>query len=346
MIGLITGYPSNTLEYPVEFANLEFALNGQNQKDFITKKSILQKINLSMLKLMPLLCLSALFSLSAISCAQKTQADDVKGVPAPETGTMNNAEASFGNETTWELVWSDEFDGSGIDTNNWNYQVERAGRFNGEWQRYTNSTENAYVEDGCMVIKAIHTGTAHGMDQYTSARMNTANKHTWQYGKISARIKLPRGKGMWPAFWMLGANINENGGDTPWPQCGEVDILEFYGSRHENVVEANMHYFGKHGHRNMGAVPYTLGKGVFPDDFHVFTLEWDENQLKWFVDNHQYASASITADEFSEFHKPFFILFNIAIGGGPAGPADVTTPFPQHMYIDWVRVYQKSNGNN
>ena len=165
----------------------------------------------------------------------------------------------------WKLVWSDEFDGVRIDTSNWNYQVVEAGRFNDEWQRYTNSDENAFIDNGTLVLKAIHESEVHGMDQYTSARLHTANKQTWKYGKIAARIKLPEGNGIWPAFWMLGANINENGGDTPWPQSGEIDILEFYGSKDDAVVEANIHYADKtDSHKMMGAVPFKLKHGKFP----------------------------------------------------------------------------------
>lgn len=242
----------------------------------------------------------------------------------------------------WKLVWSDEFNGDKIDAKNWNRQVEPAGRFNEEWQRYTNSEENAYIADNCLVIKAIHQSDEHGMNQYTSARLNTAAKQTWKYGKIAARIKLPRGEGIWPAFWMLGANISENGGDTPWPQCGEIDILEFYGSKDEAVVEANIHYANEaDSHEMMGAVSYKLEEGIFPDAFHVFELVWDEEKMDWFVDGEKYATAPITAEKFKEFHEEFFILLNLAVGGTYAGRPDNTTVFPQYMYIDWVRVYQR-----
>ena len=244
----------------------------------------------------------------------------------------------------WGLVWSDEFNADTLNTKNWNYQVERAGRFNDEWQRYTNSINNAYVEDGNLVIKAIHESDTHGMDQYTSARMNTANKQTWKYGRIAARIKLPHGEGIWPAFWMLGANIDENGGDTPWPQCGEIDILELYGSKDDGVVEANIHYANKsNAHVSMGSIAYHLENGKFADNFHVFELEWDAEQISWFVDGNKYASTSISDEELTEFHEEFFILLNIAVGGQWSGRPDASTPFPQHMYIDWIRVYQKND---
>ena len=149
---------------------------------------------------------------------------------------------------------------------------------------------------------------------------------------------------MWPAFWMLGANIDEAGGDTPWPKSGEIDILELYGAKDNGVVEANVHYAGKTGaHASMGSVSYKLKEGKFADAFHVFELEWNADKIVWFVDGHQYASMSITADKLSEMHKEFYILLNIAVGGKWAGRPDNSTTFPQHMYIDWVRVYKKTS---
>lgn len=244
--------------------------------------------------------------------------------------------------TGWMLEWADNFDKGSIDTENWNLQIEKAGRFNDEWQRYTNSNTNAFIDNSCLVIRAIHHSNTHGMDQYSSARLNTAGKRSWKYGKIAARIKLPHGEGIWPALWMLGENIDENGGDTPWPYSGEIDIFEFYGSRNNAVVEANMHYAGINGaHTMMGAKAFRLPKGSFADEFHIFELEWDEKQIVWSVDGKEYAAISITGKEFSAFHEKFFLLLNIAVGGKEAGRPDSTTPFPVLMYIDWIRVFKK-----
>ena len=259
-----------------------------------------------------------------------------------ETESSEIIDDSYQPGEAWKLVWSDEFNGKKVNTSNWNHQIVKAGRFNEEWQRYTDSEENAYIEDGSLVIEAIHESDEHGLNQYTSARMNTANKQYWKYGKIAARMKLPYGQGIWPAFWMLGNNINENGGDTPWPQCGEIDILELYGTRDDAVVEANLHYANKEdSHSMMGAVPYKLEAGIFADSFHVFALEWDSEKVTWLVDENQYAATPINTEEFKEFHEEFFILFNIAVGGTYAGYPDSTTVFPQKMYVDWVRVYEQ-----
>ena len=256
--------------------------------------------------------------------------------------TFNNDVNNELGESDWVLAWSDEFESDTINTNNWNFQVEKAGRFNDEWQRYTNSSDNAYIENNCLVIKAIHESDKHGKNQYTSARLNTAHKQSWTYGKIAARMKLPHGEGIWPAFWMLGVNIDENGGDTPWPQSGEIDIMELFGFRNDSVVEANLHYANKSGeHTMMGAEEYKLEQGKFADAFHTFELEWDAKNIRWFVDGQKFAEQSISTKEFDAFHKDFFIILNIAVGGTFAGRPDATTNFPQSMYIDWIRVYKK-----
>ena len=295
-----------------------------------------------MKQLLSILVLLLLFSISVLSCKDKEKTvnhDTPKEILENPTSLIKD---NYKPGEEWKLIWGDEFKADTINTNNWNFQVVEAGRFNGEWQRYTSSSENAYIDKDCLVIKAIHESDVHGMDEYTSARMHTANKQSWKYGKIVSRIKLPHGEGIWPAFWMLGANINENGGDTPWPQSGEIDILELYGSKDDGVVESNIHYANKSGsHASVGASAYKLKQGKFADDFHIFELEWDANKISWFVDGEVFSSVPITSEELTEFHKEFFMLFNIAVGGNHAGRPNATTQFPQHMYIDWVRVYQK-----
>ena len=281
-------------------------------------------------------------SIGFTSCMNNEKKKSMVETKVKDSASNTKSEA-YQPGKDWKLTWSDDFEGDTINSNNWNRQVVKAGRFNEEWQRYTNSDDNAYIEDGKLVIKAIHESDKRGLDQYTSARLNTVNKQSWKHGKIVARCKLPQGKGIWPAFWMLGVNIDENGGDTPWPQCGEIDIFELYGTNDDGVVEANLHYAdASDSHAQMGAKLFKLEQGKFADAFHNFELEWDENKVAWFVDGEQYASINISEDEFSEFHREFFILLNIAVGGTWAGRPDATTNFPQHMYVDWIRVYQKA----
>jgi beta-glucanase (GH16 family) len=292
-----------------------------------------------MKKLVHKLIIISISSITLISCKDKEMKNTTEH---KKENILSKIETQYHPGNEWELTWSDEFEAEAINENNWTAQVLKAGHFNDEWQRYTKSAENTYIENNCLVIKAIHKSDVHGMDQYTSARMHTGNKQSFTYGKISARIKLPQGKGVWPAFWMLGANINEIGGDTPWPQSGEIDILELYGSKDDSVIEANIHFADStNTHAQMGAVPFKLKKGKFADNFHVFELEWDLEKMTWFVDGKEFASTSITADQLSEFHKEFYILLNLAVGGTYAGRPDETTKFPQYMFVDWVRVYKK-----
>ncbi len=242
---------------------------------------------------------------------------------------------------TYQLLWEDNFDGNQLNLENWNRQVEPAGRFNEEWQRYTASENNAYVKDGNLIIEAIHESSKHGHNQYSSARLNTAQKFEFTFGKVVARMKLPQGKGIWPAFWMLGANIDENGGDTPWPFTGEIDILELWGTVSDAEIEANLHFADKDGkHDMMGAKGYQLEEGIFADDFHEFELEWTPKELIWRVDGNEFARKDISEPIYDAFRKDFFLLLNIAVGGTHAGRPDNTTTFPQRMYADWVKVYQ------
>ena len=284
----------------------------------------------------------SIISIALLSCMDKSKKNSIDDQNKVKNSTSTLNEDTYQPGLDWKLAWSDEFKADTINANNWNFQVVEAGRFNDEWQRYTNSNDNAYIDNNCLVIKAVHESDAHGMDQYTSARLHTANKHAFKYGKIVARMKLPQGEGIWPAFWMLGENIDENGGDTPWPQSGEIDIFELYGSKDDAVIEANAHYADVGGsHGMMGAAEFKLKQGKFADAFHIFELEWDANRMAWLVDGEQFASMPISADELSEFHKDFFILLNIAVGGTHAGRPDATTSFPQYLHVDWVRVYQK-----
>ena len=281
-------------------------------------------------------CISALAAVAAPALS----GDDV----LPKYPAANLHVDSYEPGPEWTLAWSDEFDGDTLDPQKWRRQVAEAGRFNEEWQRYTDSTDNSYIDDGCLVIKALHESDRHGLDQYTSARLVTIPEDGWRYGRIAARIQLPHGMGIWPAFWMLGSNIDEHGGDTPWPQSGEIDILELYGSKDDGAVEANIHYADESGrHAQMGAVTTRLPEGRFADNFHVFELEWDANSLQWFVDGKRFAATSISGNEFAEFHEKFFILLDIAVGGTWPGRPDKSTHFPQYMYVDWVRVYKPTS---
>ena len=250
-------------------------------------------------------------------------------------------------ENDWKLIWSDEFDGTELDPARWNRQVEKAGRFNKEWQYYTDDSANAYIDEGQLVIEARHHADKHGPGNYSSARLNTAGLFSFCFGRLEARIKLPHGKGLWPALWMLGANCSENGGDTDWPFCGEIDILELYGSVCDATIETNIHYAGPDDeHRMLEPPHYKLPTGIFADDFHVFSMDWDEECIVCAVDGIEYTRIDIRDAEYDVFRTPHFILMNIALGGISGPGPDASTSFPQRMTIDWIRVYQRESIKN
>jgi beta-glucanase (GH16 family) len=214
-------------------------------------------------------------------------------------------------------------------------EIGGSGWGNNELQYYTNNTTNAMVNNGLLTITALK--ESYGGRQYTSARITTQNKFTFKYGRVEARIKLPYGQGIWPAFWMLGANFSSVG----WPTCGEVDIMEMVGGTgKDNRVYSTLHW-DNGGHQEYGS-SYSLSPGIFADDFHVFSIEWDENKIRSYVDGNPFFVIDITPAFLSEFHQNFFLIMNVAVGGNWPGSPNASTVFPQTMQVDYVRVYQGS----
>ena len=246
----------------------------------------------------------------------------------------------------WSLSWSDEFTSPTLDSAKWSPQVLEAGHFNNELQSYTSSTDNAFIinrsgNDGALVIQALQTGTGIGMGDFSSARLITHPNGNWRYGKIAARLQVPFGQGLWPAFWMLGSNISENdGGTTPWPQSGEIDIMEKRGGTPEKERQTLGAY---HFANATNAWQYYSGStslaNPLSDDFHVYEVEWNSTSLIWRIDGAQFMTANITDPMFDEFRQNFYILLNVAVGGAFDNGFDGTATFPQSMFIDWVRVY-------
>lgn len=269
------------------------------------------------------LCLAAFFLLAAVSSQASAQ--------------------------TWTLVWSDEFNGASgaaVDGTKWVLETGGGGWGNNELEYYTNSTRNASTDgSGNLVITAIRETLArkfrcwYGQCQYTSARLKTQGKFNQAYGRFEARIKIPYGQGIWPAFWMLGNNI----GTAGWPNCGEIDIMENIG-REPAIAHGTIHGPGYSGANGIGSA-YTLSSGPFSDTFHVFAVEWEPNVIRWYVDGNLYQTrtpADLPAGASWVFDHPFFMLLNVAVGGYWPGNPDATTTFPQKMYVDYVRVYRKT----
>ncbi len=245
-------------------------------------------------------------------------------------------------QNCYELVWSDEFNYAGLpDSTKWTFETGGGGWGNNELQYYTkNRTENARVQNGKLIIEARKENYENR--QYTSARLITyPNNHSWQYGRVEASIKLPYGQGIWPAFWMLGNGIFEN---TAWPACGEIDIMEMVGggAGRDNKTHGTLHWSDANNNHAYYGGAYQLSSGILADTFHVFAIEWDQYQIRWFIDTIQFHVIDITPAHLSEIHNKFFILLNIAVGGNWPGNPDATTVFPQQMAVDYVRVYQKN----
>lgn len=231
----------------------------------------------------------------------------------------------------YNLVWQDEFNGTQIDPNNWVHETG-PNWFNNELQNYTDRPVNSYVSNGKLVIVA-KKENLEGRE-YTSARMITKGLHEFKYGRIDIRAKLPIGQGIWPALWMLGSNIDAVG----WPKCGEIDNMELIG-KEPSTVYGTPHWDNNGSHANYTGSTQ-LATGTFADKYHVFTIIWNNQSIKWLLDDVQFHVIDITPAELSEFHQEYFFIFNVAVGGDWPGNPDATTVFPKQMEVDYVRVFQ------
>jgi beta-glucanase (GH16 family) len=285
-----------------------------------------------MQRLYPSLLLATLFLL--IACASTV---------SPAGARMAHA------QKTWTLAWGDEFNGaagSAVDGAKWVFEIGNGanGWGNHELEYYTDSTKNASMDGaGNLVITAVRETLGpkyrclSGRCQYTSARLKTQARFAQAYGRFEARLKIPYGQGLWPAFWMLGDNVGRAG----WPACGEIDIMENIG-REPAIVHGTIHGPGYSGANAVGA-PYGLTSGKFSDGFHVFAVEWEPNRIRWYVDGQLYQTrtpADLPAGSVWVYDHPFFLLLNVAVGGYWPGDPDSNSVFPQKMYVDYVRVYK------
>lgn len=248
----------------------------------------------------------------------------------------SNSSVPIPTNSNWKLVWHDEFDGKVINPKNWAYDVGGGGWGNNELEVYTDRRDNARVENGFLVIEARKEDKGNGHITYTSARLKTEGLQTFQYGRIEARLKVPPGAGLWPAFWMLGANISE----VDWPQSGEIDIMEYTGKR-PDTISGTLHGPGYSG-------PLSIGKRIqqsyqIADDFHLYAVEWDKNEINWFYEGVKYFTVQRTDVGRHKwvFDQPFFILLNLAVGGTSGGHVSKDTVFPAQYQVDYVRVFQK-----
>lgn len=237
----------------------------------------------------------------------------------------------------YSLVWSDEFYGTSLDLGAWNQEIGNGnnGWGNNELEFYTSSPKNSFVSNGNLIIEARRETVGNYI--YTSCRMTTQGKKYFKFGRIDIRAKLPVGKGIWPALWMLGSNISSAG----WPACGEIDIMELVGT-YPSRVTGTMHWKPVSGTSINKGANYSLLSGTFSEKFHVFTIIWKQDNIKWYVDDQLYLTT--TSADVGSANYPFnadqFFIFNVAVGGNWPGPPDWTTEFPQRMFVDYVRVFQ------
>jgi len=250
----------------------------------------------------------------------------------PETGQKVD-------QHNWLLTWSDEFDGAaGVlpDATKWTFDIGNGGWGNQELQYYTNRPENVSLDGtGNLVITA--KSESFGGASFTSARIKTQGLFTQAYGRFEARIKTPYGPGIWPAFWMLGAN-NET---VAWPQCGEIDIMELKGHQ-PSINHGSLHGPGYSGASAITDT-YALLNDRFDNGYHIFAVEWDADKIDFFVDGYLYqrvSKSTVTSKGEWVYDHPFYLILNVAVGGNFAGFPTSETPFPQKMTIDYVRVYK------
>ena len=267
-------------------------------------------------------------------------------IPNPfYTVTLENDDPYSGNDSGYvtptsypgyTLVWNEEFDGTSLNSADWNYETGGHGWGNNELQNYRNDPSNIRIENGRMIITARK--EQFGGNAYTSARLTTQGKKEFQFGRIDIRAKLPKGQGIWPALWMLGSNISTVG----WPACGETDIMELIG--HEPHKVHGTTHWGPQGSNTSTyrTGTYTLQQGDFSDAYHVFSIIWVQDNIRFYVDDQLYHTVSISHVNPATYrhNAPFFFIANVAVGGNWPGSPDATTVFPQSMYVDYIRVFQ------
>lgn len=247
----------------------------------------------------------------------------------------------------WELVWSDEFDTEELDMDKWSFQIgtgasEGLVRWgNNELQYYTNREENLYLDDGKLHIRALNENF--GNSNYTSARIRSKDKGDWTYGKFEIRAKVPEGQGIWPAIWMM---PTESVYGT-WPKSGEIDIMELVGHI-PNVVHGTVHYGPDWPNNREAGGSTTKSEGNFSDEFHVYSIIWAPNFIRWYVDDQLYVLVTPThlAPYNWPFDQDFHFILNVAVGGNWPGNPDGTTEFPQEMIVDYVRVYEDTEATS
>ena len=263
----------------------------------------------------------------ATGTIQNDDADNPFNIPTTGYSTPE----SYSGKT---LVWRDEFNDASLDLNAWTFEIGAGGWGNNELQYYR--PENTQFSAGNLIIEARKENF--GGSAYTSSRLITKGKKEFKFGRIDIRAALPEGQGIWPALWMLGGNIST----VNWPSCGEIDIMELIGNQ-PNRVYGTAHYGANTGdHQYKGNSRALPGTAKFIDEFHVFSIIWEQDKITWLLDDvafHEITPASLAPASYP-FNQNFFFVFNVAVGGQWPGDPDGSTNFPQRMIVDYVRVFQ------
>jgi beta-glucanase (GH16 family) len=294
--------------------------------------------------MLPRSAIAALAVLTLVSCAPGTSGE----AAPPGGGSTTSAADPTPSPEPWELVWEDTFDGAAgqrPDERWWSHEVGGDGWGNQELQYYTDETSAAALDgDGHLVITAAAGPPSdgslcwYGECRYTSARLTTEGRVEVEYGRVEVRARLPLGEGMWPAFWMLGANIDLKG----WPNAGEIDVMEHIG-RQPATVHGTVHGPTYSGADGIGG-SHRFDDGLPSDGFHTYAIEWEPDRIRWYVDDVHYGTLLPTLLPKAErwvFDHPFFLILNLAVGGQWPGEPTEDTTFPQTFTIDHVRVYRE-----
>ena len=275
---------------------------------------------------------SLLLALSLLACTEKAKTYVAPGpMPPVAVKPAANEEAKDYAQYT-ELVWSDEFEGGALDQSKWTYDLGGGGWGNNELENYTNSTDNVYLSGGNLVIQARRQQA--GSNVYTSGRILTKGKKNFEYGRIDVRARIPKGKGLWPAIWMLGADIDQNN----WPQCGEIDMMEERGYQPQEFL-STMHFGNSVADHRLKGTTKVVGSDL-STDFHIWSVLRSKDQLRFFFDGEPYYSFAASDANPYPFNNKFFVILNVAVGGDFGGNPDASTTFPQQMLVDYVKYYQ------
>ena len=264
------------------------------------------------------------------------------------TTTKNNTGSNYEFEPSdeWELYWNDEFDGNTLNLDNWSYEV-------GKTNFYTENEENVTVQNGKLVITARHANPKDNKGlKFSTGAVNSAHKFSFQYGRLEFRARLPYGEGVFPALWTMGDYYLTTSDELGWPRCGEIDVMEFIGGGSESekytdpankISTCNLHWgVNRDVHEQIGTTNAKVMDGIWADDYHIFAIEWDENSIKFFRDDRLIIERSINDPSMMDsFHQPHWIIINVPLCDFEPDIANDTTPLPQSMYVDYVRVYKK-----